>query len=131
MELQIKLTDAAAFVPEDMKKMSACSYCKLILDERQWDKRKFKCPNCKTDAELKDFNGMISLMMPSESWVAKWNALQSKMPGLYAMHILDNEVEADKQDAGYGYGYGDEMETEKLNDFIVDDGEGEEEYRDY
>ena len=74
---------------------------------------------------------MISVMMPPESWVAKWNGLNTKMPGLYAMHILDNEVEADKQDAGYGYGYGDEMETEKLNDFIVDDGEGEEEYRDY
>ena len=126
MELQIKLTDAAAFVPEDMKKMSACSYCKLILDERQWEKRKFKCPNCKTDAELKDFNGMISLMMPSESWVAKWNALQSKMPGLYAMHILDNDVEVEKQEF---LGYGEELDNDKMNDFIVDDGEGEEEYR--
>ena len=91
MEYKARLADAHNFVPEDMKKMSACAYCKLILDERQWEKRKFKCPNCKNDADLKDFNGMISVMMPPESWVAKWNGLHSKMPGLYAMHILDND----------------------------------------
>ena len=123
---KIKLQNLQPYVPEDMKKMSACAYCKLILDERQWEAKKFKCPNCKNDADLKDFNGMITVMMPPESWVAKWNGLNTKMPGVYAMHLLDNDVEVEKQEL---LGYGNEIDTEQLNDFIVDDGEGEEEYR--
>ena len=33
---------------------------------------------------------MISLIMPNESWVAKWNLLEDSMPGVYAIKILSD-----------------------------------------
>ena len=69
---------------------------------------------------------MISLIMPSESWVARWNDLQSRMPGVYAMHILDNDIEFENDRLG---AFGSENEEYKDDGWIVDDGDGEEVYR--
>lgn len=34
-----------------------------------------------------DFVGMISIMMPRESWVAKWNDISERIPGVYATNV--------------------------------------------
>ena len=31
--------------------------------------------------------GMVSLIMPRESWVAKWNDIRTFMPGVYAINV--------------------------------------------
>jgi hypothetical protein len=33
--------------------------------------------------------------MPNNSWVAKWNNLEGKKPGIYAINILEEEEEMD------------------------------------
>ena len=69
---------------------------------------------------------MISMMMPQESWVGKWNNISGKMPGIYAMHVKENDGEEkyerqlDKEDLG-----------EDMGDFIVGDGQNESSYEAY
>jgi hypothetical protein len=33
--------------------------------------------------------------MPNSSWVAKWNGLEDKLPGIYAINILEDDVGED------------------------------------
>ena len=73
---------------------------------------------------------MISVIMPQESWVAKWNDLTHRMPGVYAMYIIDNDIAEQEKQRNNPFSYGDEDDNEN-QDWIVDDGEGEEEYRQY
>ena len=122
---QNKLTKAQKYVPNDMKKLSCCPKCRLILDARQWsDTYGRRCPNCgTTDIEARDFQGMISLIMPSESWVAKWNLLEDSMPGVYAIKIL-SDAQTEREEMQEQIGYGEEED----DGFIVDDDEEEEMY---
>jgi RNA polymerase subunit RPABC4/transcription elongation factor Spt4 len=75
------------------KSLRACTGCRLVMSERQWEKN--ECVNCghnsweKTTAQ---FSGLISLMMPNHSWVAKWNNLEGMKPGIYAINILEELV---------------------------------------
>ena len=93
--------------------------CRLVLDGHKWKINKYRCPNCKaTDVETKEFSGMISLIMPQESWVAKWNELQNRMPGVYAVHVIDNDIASEKELLG--------LSDAEVDDWIVKDGEGEE-----
>ena len=52
---------------------------------------------------------MISLILPTESWVAKWNRMTQNIPGIYAIAIPgqeeDNEEEMQEEDE-----YGDDEE---------------------
>ena len=45
---------------------------------------------------------MVSLIMPRESWVAKWNEIHTLMPGVYAINV-----------PGMPEGYEEENETEQ------------------
>ena len=40
--------------------------------------------------------------MPSKSWVARWNNLDNKLPGIYAIKIL-NELDNYEGEQGYDY----------------------------
>ena len=74
-----------------------------------------KCPNCNDRTErTQDFVGMISVMMPSQSWVAKWNEIRTCIPGVYAINInhVDQEIEDERREAA---------REEADNDFIVGD----------
>ena len=33
------------------------------------------------------------MAMPGSSWVAKWNGLEGKKPGIYAINILEDAME--------------------------------------
>ncbi len=33
------------------------------------------------------FDGLVSLMQPKDSWVAKWQNIQRKVPGVYAISV--------------------------------------------
>lgn len=57
------------------------------------------CDNCERYLSMKDdretaiqattakFDGMISLMNPGESWVAKWQRIRHCVPGIYAIGV--------------------------------------------
>ena len=83
-------------VPNDKRHLTACITCKLILTEDQFRKER-TCPNCKR-ANLQDydnlhehtsgnFSGMIALVAPRQSWVAKWNGIVDLIPGMYAIDV--------------------------------------------
>ena len=119
---QVKLQHADKYMPKDYKRLAACAHCKLIQDDNQWQTLS-KCPNCGMSPDPRDFSGMISMMMPAESWVAKWNNVTGKMPGIYAMHVKDMGAD-DKLERQLDQ----EKSDEDLDDFIVGDGQDEESY---
>lgn len=80
-----------------------CSY----LQEGKEFKSK-GCPNCPfldiagssesvTDHTSGQFDGIVALTKPNESWVGKWQRVNSCIPGLYAVKVTgrlsDNIVE--------------------------------------
>ena len=38
------------------------------------------------------FTGMVSVIQPSNSWVAKWQRIIQKKPGVYALEVTDTIV---------------------------------------
>lgn len=49
------------------------------------------------------FKGLISMMQPRNSWVAKWNNKTDLLPGVYAMHVdnmnqLEEEEDLENED---------------------------------
>ena len=65
-------------------KLRACLTCKLLLSINQWEKRRYNCVNCpppvdhfvnESDRITPNYTGIISLVLPSSSWVAKYNDL--------------------------------------------------------
>ncbi|KAM0686586.1 transcription elongation factor spt4, partial [Conglomerata obtusa] len=78
------------------KKSRACLNCCIILTAAQF--KKIGCPNCKffnnrkriesiNDTTSDSFKGMIGVIYPQQSWVAKWQRLNENVPGLYAMNV--------------------------------------------
>ena len=54
------------------------------------------CDNCGNDVETtKKFSGMICMMEPSASWVAKWNKLSHLVPGCYAVDVKKYDDQED------------------------------------
>ncbi len=62
------------------------------MNVSQW-KVQESCPNCKERAKepTPRFSGMISYMIPTSSWVAKYNKGSKKPPmqGVYAIHVFN------------------------------------------
>lgn len=71
------------------------------------------CPNNCYEGNGADttpnYKGMIAIMHPTGSWVAKWNEKSEKVPGLYAMHYekQGEEVEGEEDQ---------EMQDDFIND---------------
>ena len=124
MASKLQLTDVAKYVPQDNRNLNACVLCKIIMTESQWRRQNDNCPNCmKAPTLTPDFVGMISVMMPKESWVAKWNKVMTCIPGVYAINIPQAadgylEDEGDMVRAAGDHDYGQE---DQMDDFIVDD----------
>eukprot|EP00347_Sterkiella_histriomuscorum_P003826 403362791 len=92
MATKDKLLDSADYVPDAVRGQQACTGCGLILTSSQW-KENGSCPNCKDEAHLEttnDFGGVVALMHPKESWVAKWNNFTKFVPGLYAIQFQEH-----------------------------------------
>lgn len=81
-------------VPDSERQLLACNMCSIILSKAQWDK--MDCPNaCSHPDPTPYFKGMISLLAPSGSWVARFNNLKGRAPGIYAMQV-DNAVQQEE-----------------------------------
>lgn len=84
-------------VPKDKKNLRACLLCSLIKSSAQF--KKYGCENCDEILRLKGnaerinectstvFDGMVALLKPDQSWVAKWQRLREYVPGLYALRV--------------------------------------------
>nr|CAG4649051.1 EOG090X0NWO [Polyphemus pediculus] len=84
-------------VTKDLRNMRACLVCALIktMDQFEFD----GCENCDEFLRMKNnkdnifdctstnFDGMIALMSPEDSWVAKWQRINRKCKGVYAISV--------------------------------------------
>lgn len=123
--------------PDSVKRLRACKRCKLIKTEEQFVQ--YACDNCpQPDKAGKgyraewmesnttdDYDGMVSMMQPDSSWVARWLSMKYRddegrtvafKPGLYAIALpgedaiaaAGEEVEENSSDE-----YEDEEEAEE------------------
>ena len=98
-----ELKAAGKYAPETAKEkdLRACTGCNLIMSDRQWNK--ITCPNCQEIRQdwgtTRYFSGMISLFMVSNSWVAQYNGLKNRKPGVYAVRIMTEDYY--DEDDGY------------------------------
>jgi len=91
-----------AEIPEqtsELKALRACMWCSQVKSLEQFEK--FGCTNCDQFLHLKghkqrvnectsaSFDGLVALMDPDSSWVARWQRITGKTYslGLYAMSV--------------------------------------------
>ncbi|RLG87884.1 MAG: DNA-binding protein [Thermoprotei archaeon] len=63
------------------KPFKACRSCKLLVPHDEE-----KCPNCGSTSFTEEWDGMIIIIDPEKSWVAK--RLNIKKPGRYAIRLV-------------------------------------------
>lgn len=103
-------------IPQDLRGLRACLVCSLIKTGRMFEEQ--GCDNCedflpmKGDGDLVDkctssnFEGMIALMQPEESWVAKWQRILHLSKGMYAISVtgtLPKRYQRDVAQSGRPY----------------------------
>ncbi|OMJ21200.1 Transcription elongation factor SPT4 [Smittium culicis] len=67
------------------------------------------------DCTSSNFDGIIALVDPNRSWVARWNHLSSYHPGIYASHVtgrIPEYVEDELSQRGITYYPRDGTEVE-------------------
>jgi transcription elongation factor SPT4 len=89
-----------AKAPTELKDLRACMLCSLVLTKEQF--LSTGCLNCQKYFKSKNysnvnfvnectsstFEGLIAMMEPSASWVAKWQILDGNFtPGCYAISV--------------------------------------------
>ncbi|KAB7493706.1 UNVERIFIED_CONTAM: hypothetical protein RMT77_006821 [Armadillidium vulgare] len=84
-------------IPKDLRGLRACLVCSLVktLDMFEAD----GCENCDDFLHLKqnreavhdctssNFDGLIAMMSPEDSWVAKWQRITNCVKGMYAISV--------------------------------------------
>lgn len=84
-------------VPKELRNLRACLLCSLIktIDQFEFD----GCENCEEYLHMKNnrdtvyectsssFDGIISMMSPDDSWVAKWQRINRYVKGCYAVSV--------------------------------------------
>ncbi|KAM0678496.1 transcription elongation factor spt4 [Binucleata daphniae] len=84
------------FPPTLSKKLRACMNCSILQTQALY--KKDGCPNCTClnlknrtdiiqDTTSDEYKGLIGLVNPQRSWVAKWQRLNQNVPGLYAINV--------------------------------------------
>ncbi|GAB1608172.1 transcription elongation factor SPT4-like [Argonauta hians] len=84
-------------VPKDMRNLRACLLCSLV---KTFDQFEYEgCDNCDDHLHMKNnrdavyvctssnFDGLISMMGPEDSWVAKWQRISRFTKGCYAISV--------------------------------------------
>jgi transcription elongation factor SPT4 len=85
------------------RSLRACMVCSIIRTHA--DFLKDGCPNCEDALQMRgssdtvgectssNFNGIIALMEPKNSWVARYHRLEGYKPGMYAVQVIGNLTE--------------------------------------
>ncbi|KZV82263.1 transcription elongation factor SPT4 [Exidia glandulosa HHB12029] len=112
------MSNAVAAIPNSSKakQLRACMLCSVI--QTAGDFRKFGCPNCEEILQLKgnsdriqgctssSYDGVIAVMNPEESWVARWQRTSKYVRGMYAVRIsgrIPEEIEEELQQRNLTY----------------------------
>jgi len=98
------------------KHLRACLLCSII--QVPADFRKSGCPNCEEILQMKgspdritsctttQFDGVISVINPDNSWVAQWQRTAKYVRGMYAVRVTgrvpeDVELELERRNIKY------------------------------
>jgi len=120
--------EQGATIPDRLRQLRACLRCKLVKTSESF--RSDACENCQEFRDLDIakyttpiFKGMIAMMDPVESWVARYQMSQlavkrGMVPGLYAIQVTGNLDELADQGQ-----LDDEAEEEEEEEALVDDGD--------
>ncbi|KAI3323220.1 Spt4/RpoE2 zinc finger-domain-containing protein [Xylariaceae sp. AK1471] len=85
------------FVPPGQQRYTrACMVCSIVMTQARF--RSEGCPNCpfleiRGNADALDsctstvFEGLITVANPKKSWIAKWQRLDTYVPGVYATKV--------------------------------------------
>ncbi|KAI0786514.1 transcription initiation protein spt4 [Abortiporus biennis] len=107
------------------KQLRACLLCSII--QTPGDFRKFGCPNCEELMQMKGyqdrvgvctttyFDGIIAVIDPENSWVARWQRTSKYVRGMYAVRVkgrIPEDVEAELESRGIKYRPRDQTEMD-------------------
>ena len=107
--------DQLPVVPLGDKKLRACMVTGLVKTEDQFLREgndNVPCLNMLNDREVvqqctsANFDGLIAIMKPSESWAARWQGISTFVPGCYALRVkglLPSEHIVTLEDNGIRY----------------------------
>ena len=110
-------------VPLGDKKLRACLVTGLIKTEDQFYKEgndNVPCFQMQGDRDMvhqctsANFDGMLAMMKPDQSWTARWQGITTFVPGCYALRVrgtLASEHIVTLEDNGIRYRSLDEDET--------------------
>ncbi|KAB8237637.1 hypothetical protein ETB97_007916 [Aspergillus alliaceus] len=102
--------------PSQQRTLRACMVCSLVQLHSKFMRE--GCPNCDNVLGLRGnndaiqectsqvFEGLVTLRDPNTSWVARWQRLDSYVPGTYAVKVtgsLPDEIIASLEDSGVKY----------------------------
>ncbi|TPX32595.1 hypothetical protein SmJEL517_g04265 [Synchytrium microbalum] len=114
-----------SFIPADRRGLRACLLCSIIQKDKEF--RRHGCPNCEevlamrgSDEKVAEctstrFEGMIAMLNPEKSWVARWQRVDKFTRGLYAIKVigvLPDGVVDDIEAAGITYSRRDGTEID-------------------
>ncbi|XP_022668008.1 transcription elongation factor SPT4-A-like [Varroa jacobsoni] len=84
-------------IPKDLRHLRACMLCSLVKSVDQFEDT--GCENCDRYLRMRgnreqvhhctstQFDGLIALLHPEDSWVAKWQRMAQRLPGIYAVSV--------------------------------------------
>ncbi|KAH8740938.1 hypothetical protein FG386_002484 [Cryptosporidium ryanae] len=86
-------------------RLRSCLSCKIILSDQQFFES--GCPNCThlameydrqkvNSSTTMSFKGMITILKPNQSWVARYNRLNNFTPGCYAVSVTGDLISDDE-----------------------------------
>ncbi|KAJ0411887.1 hypothetical protein ATCC90586_005982 [Pythium insidiosum] len=95
-----------ADIPNTFRELRACMTCSLVKTFTQFYDT--GCENCGflqmadnrqrvADCTSAHYEGMIAMMHPKESWVAKWQRIGRLVPGIYAVSVYGELPESIKR----------------------------------
>uniref|UniRef100_A0A3P8YXC0 Transcription elongation factor SPT4 n=1 Tax=Esox lucius TaxID=8010 RepID=A0A3P8YXC0_ESOLU len=86
--------------PKDLRHLRACLLCSLVKSTTCFQLFEYDgCDNCESYLQMKgnremvyectssSFDGVIAMMSPEDSWVAKWQRISNFRPGVYAVTV--------------------------------------------
>ena len=107
--------DQLPVVPLGDKKLRACLVTGLVKTEDQFLREgndNVPCLNMVNDRDMvaqctsSNFDGLIAIMKPNESWAARWQGITNHVPGCYALRVkgaLPSEHIVTLEDNGIRY----------------------------
>jgi len=84
-------------IPKELRHLRACLLCSMVKTLEQFERD--GCDNCERYIRLKgdrehtmsctssNFDGVVSMMNPEDSWVAKWQRVDKLRAGCYAVSV--------------------------------------------